>query len=506
MKSRLLVLAAVLVLIAMVGHLRPRTSAAANSQPARDVLTIGTLRLNRCELRQKLSGATTAAYCTRFSVPENWDDARGRHIELNVALVKSTAAVAEADPVVLLDGGPGQAATEDYPAVAPALAGLRRERYILLIDQRGTGGSNALTCASSKTRESAVTSARKDPQRSLAEINTCLQELSGRADPRYYTTTDAVRDLEAVRIALGAPKLNLIGVSYGTRVAQQYVARYPQGVRSVVLDSPVPNTMGLGAEHARNLETALQAQFRVCIQTLSCKQRFKDPYETLQTLRATLRKGAPTVEVRNPVTFASETHTLTEDSLAGIVRMYAYSPETSALLPLTLDEAAKGNYAPILGQEVLMTADLSDRIVGGVQLSVICTEDIDLMQETQADADTMLGNELIANFKSACRAWPHHAAPAEFHRPLQSSLPFLIMSGEFDPVTPPRYGVEIARTLTNVRTLVAAGQGHNVIVRGCMPQLVEDFVTKLATKNLDTSCLDVLRPVPAFINYSGAAP
>jgi pimeloyl-ACP methyl ester carboxylesterase len=439
-------------------------------------------------------------------VPENWEDTGGRHIELNVALVKSTAAVAETDPVVLLDGGPGQAATEDYPAVAPALAGLRRERHILLIDQRGTGGSNALTCSSDKATTSDVTDARADPQRSLTEIRTCLQELSNRADPRYYTTTDAVRDLEAVRVALQAPKLNLIGISYGTRVAQQFAARYPASVRSVVLDSPVPNTIGLGAEHARNLENALQAQFEVCKRTLSCKERFGDPYATLQSLRATLRKSSSTTDVRNPVTFALENHTLTEANLAGIVRMYAYSPETSALLPLTLDEAAKGNYGPILGQEVLMTADLSDRIVGGVQLSVICTEDISLMQENSADADTLLGNELITNFKSACREWPHRAPPPDFHQPLESSLPFFIMSGEFDPVTPPRYGMEIARTLSNARRVVAAGQGHNVIVRGCMPKLVEEFVTNLATQHLDATCLDVLKPLPAFINYSGAAP
>jgi pimeloyl-ACP methyl ester carboxylesterase len=223
-------------------------------------------------------------------------------------------------------------------------------------------------------------------------------------------------------------------------------------------------------------------------------------------LRATLRQKPPTVAVRNPLTFALETHTLTEESLAGIVRMYAYSPETSALLPLTLHEASKGNYAPMLGQEVLMTADLSDRIVGGVQLSVICSEDIDRMRENPVDADTMLGNELIANFKSACQVWPHVTPPADFHQPLKSSLPFLVISGEFDPVTPPRYGAEIAATLSNARVLVAAGQGHNVIVRGCMPKLVDDFIGKLATQSLDASCLDVLKPLPAFINYSGAAP
>src|SRR5690606_35695251 len=108
----------------------------------------GRLHFARCELPQPHSSATTAAYCAPFEVPEDWDAPdRGRRIGLRLALVASDAAAVEADPVVLLAGGPGQSAVESWPLVAAAFAPLLRHRHVLLLDQRGTGGSNALTCA-----------------------------------------------------------------------------------------------------------------------------------------------------------------------------------------------------------------------------------------------------------------------------------------------------------------------------------------------------------------------
>jgi len=81
-----------------------------------------------------------------------------------------------------------------------------------------------------------------------------------------------------------------------------------------------------------------------------------------------------------------------------------------------------------------------------------------------------------------------------------------VLEGEFDPVTPPRYGEEVMKTLGNAKLLVAKGQGHNVIGRGCIPKLVEEFVDKLAPGTLDTKCADVLGPMPAFIDFNGSSP
>lgn len=477
---------------------------------ADDVLQLGQLTLQPCDIGDEHQ-ASLQAYCTEFAVPENHDDASSRRIKLKVAVVKSEAAQPDIDLVTFLDGGPGGAATEDYPAVASAFEPLRKQHHVLLVDQRGTGGSNALDCpqlgaTAQKQNPDQLDELANDKTKLPELLRECLQEISSKADPQFYSTTDAVRDLEALRLALGSPRLNLVGVSYGTRVAQQYATRYPQAVRSMVLDSPVPNSLALGQDHARNLDTALKAQFDVCRARTECAQRFPDSYQQLITLRDKLRAQAVTVQVPDPRTFVVSERRLTASRLAGLVRLYAYSSATSALLPLMLDEATHGNYAPLLGQEQLMTDDVNERITGGMGLSVGCSEDADLLQVRSEDQQTLLGNTLVEFFQTACAIWPHRARPKNFHQPFKSSLPVLILSGEFDPVTPPRYAKEIQASLGNARVLLAPGQGHTVIGARCMPQLVGEFVETLQSDKLDTRCLELLKPAPAFLNYNGAAP
>ena len=138
---------------------------------------------------------------------------------------------------------------------------------MLLLDQRGTGGSHPLDCKQALDDTDAQSANDIDLAKIRAATQSCLDEVAQNADPAQYTTTAAVHDLEALRQALGAPQFNLVGVSYGTRVAQQYLRSHPDGVRSVVLDSPVPNELVLGSEFARNLDAALKAQFAACTHT-----------------------------------------------------------------------------------------------------------------------------------------------------------------------------------------------------------------------------------------------
>jgi pimeloyl-ACP methyl ester carboxylesterase len=470
---------------------------------------VGRLQLSPCEIGGDQGNALAAvsAWCTRFEVPENWRAPAGRHIELKVALVKAAGAPA-ADFVTFLDGGPGGAATRDYPQIAGALAPLRERHHILLIDQRGTGGSNPLDCPQLADGQRSPSQLLRinQPDTLAGVLQQCLAQLTPRAAPQYYTTTAAVRDLEAVRQALGSPPLDVIGISYGTRVAQQYARRYPAAVRSVVLDSPVPNTLALGSEHARNLERVLRALSAHCRADAACAQRFGDPYATLYRLRARLQAHPQVVQLRDPVTYQSLQLTLTADDLAALVRFYAYNPLTAALLPLTLSEADHGNYAPLLGQKRWLADDLGDQITSAVELSVVCAEDADLLAPRPQDAATLLGNGMIERERSACRAWPKGSRPADFHAPLVSALPVLILSGQLDPVTPPAYGQQILRTLTHARQLLAPGQGHGVIGAGCMPRLVRSFVATLDPARLDARCLELLGDTPAFLDFNGAAP
>lgn len=482
---------------------------------------VGTLDLHPCEIGgQSATGVPSqSAYCTRFDVPEDWAAPGGRHIALRVALVRSLALEAERDMVVFLDGGPGGAATEDYAAVASALRPLRKHHDILLVDQRGTGGSNPLSCgdelvldadkpAPPHRRGKGADAGALEPseREQLARIRQCLDTLAARAAPQFYTTTDAVRDLAAVRQALGSPPFDLVGVSYGTRVAQQYAARYPQSVRSIVLDSPVPNRLVLLSEFAVNLEDALQRRLARCAAEPACARRYGDSYHKLHEVLDRLRRNPQPVEMHDPQSFDLERETLSADDLAGLVRFYLYASSTSALLPLVIDEAASGRYAPLLSQAKLMAGDISEKLNGGMSASVLCAEDADLLHEQPQDERTVLGSGMVRSARVACQVWPHRPRPADFHRAFVTSVPVLVLGGEFDPVTPPRYGTEIAAALAHARVLVAPGQGHAVIGIGCMPKLVGDFVEHLDPAGLDAGCLEALGDTPAFLNVNGAAP
>ncbi len=472
---------------------------------------VGHLILSPCTVGTRTGEGlpTVSAYCAAVSVPEDWRAPAGRQIRLRVAIVGAEATRPDADVVTFLDGGPGGAASEDYPAVAPVLEPLRARHHILLVDQRGTGGSNALSCAPPRADDEGGKAGSGLTQEAGALerwMHQCLAELSGHAAPQYYTTSAAVRDLEAVRQALGSPPLDLIAVSYGTRVAQQYAAAYPAAVRSVVLDSPVPNSLALLADHASNLERALRAVFARCVADRACAQRFSDPYLTLQRVRSRLQGQSQTVTVRDPVSFEPSERTLTGDDLAALVRFYAYSPTTAALLPLMLQQAEQGNYTTLLGQKQLLAQDLADQVSGALELSVVCAEDVDLLRVRPEDEHTLLGNSAIRRAQAACALWPRGERPEGFHRPWRSSLPTLLLSGEFDPVTPPEYSHRIAQGLEHARVLIAPGQGHSVMSAGCMPRLIERFIASLQPATLDDECLRRLGGTPAFLNYNGAAP
>lgn len=486
----------------------PAVAPAATEPAPPRVWKLGSLELKPCELGQPHSGLSTAAWCAPFDVPEDREHPQGRHIAMRLAVIRSAAQVPANDMVVFIAGGPGQSATEGYPAIAPALGAVLAHRNVLLLDQRGTGGSHPLSCrddepgkpgGAEETHGFDAAAVRRETQR-------CLDQLSTDADVRFYTTTDAVADLEDARHALGSPKFDMLGVSYGTRVAQQYAMRYPGSLRTLTLDGVVPNSLILGEDFAVNLDDALKAQFARCTSDDACRSRFSDPYQTLYQLRDALRANPHKVSFRDPQNYATVQRVLSDYALATVVRMFAYSPETAALLPLSIDAAAHGDVGPLLGQAKLLTGDLGDTMDGGMQYSVICSEDADLLHSRPQDKELILGDTMIEAFRAACSVWPHGKRPADFHEPLKSPVPALLMSGQFDPVTPPRYGEDVLKGLPAGRHVVLKGQGHNVVARSCMPRLLDQFIDTADAKGLDAGCLDRIAPLPVFVGFNGATP
>ncbi len=479
----------------------PSAAAAIADAPPVKPRTLGRLHFAPCTLSSPLSKDSLEAQCTTFAVPEDRARPDGRKIKLNIAWLPPTSETAALpDPVFFLAGGPGQSAVDTYPGLDPVFEEVRKQRHVVLVDQRGTGKSNLLSCAQPED----VSDASPDAMRRAAAG--CAKVLSARADLRHYTTTDAVADLDAVRKAIGAAQVNLVGVSYGTRVAQQYAMRHPRATRSIVLDSPVPNAVGLGNIFARNLDDALALQFALCTKAATCKGRLGDPRAELDALLAKLRTAPMTVDYRDATTGEQKQDVLRAETVAGLVRMYAYMPAAGALLPKLIHEANAGRPAGLMALAKMLEGEMQDAMALGMQLSVICSEDAPSMVARAEDAGTVLGNLMPDGMAAMCEAWPKGAVPADFNTPLSTKVPALVLAGEFDPVTPPRYGTQIVKTLPNARLFVLRGQGHSVLGAGCMPKLFAQFVEQADAKALDGKCLEQLAYVPPFTSFNGWEP
>ena len=469
---------------------------------AQGVLHYGDIVFEPCALTAP--GQSVEAQCAKIDVPENHDAPQGRRIELALAFIPASG-TAEADPIFMIAGGPGQSAIESYPMVQSAFDDVDRNRHVLLLDARGTGGSHPLHCKAGDEMFSDPASETPEAARRFTEA--CRDALSKTADLRFYTTADHVRDLDLVRDKLGVDRINLVGISYGTRVAQQYAAAHPRHTRAVVLDSVVPNTLVLGQEHARNLESALDAQFARCRADAACAKHLGDPRKQLALVRERLQAGgiAP-VRYRDPVSGEWREEVPRYGHLAGLLRMYAYQPAMSATLPLLLHEAAQQRYESLLAQARMLSGDLGDSIAMGMSLSVTCSEDASEFRSNADDAGTVLGTSLSDFIVAQCAVWPKGERAADFRKPLSGDVPVLAISGEFDPVTPPRYGDEVVKTLPHGRHLVLPGQGHSVLGIGCMPKLFAQFIETAEARALDATCLQRLSAQPPFAGSYGWEP
>ena len=474
--------------------------------PAAEARRLGTLDFQPCTLEGSGGLPSVEAQCATLPVPENRGAAGGRRIDLAIAWVPADVE-AEPDPVFMLAGGPGQGARATFPSVASGFRDVLRQRHVILVDQRGTGDSNPLACRDAEGRN-----AFGDPNDDSLEATrrfaeACLAELSKIADVRHYTTTEAVADLDAVRQALGAERINLYGGSYGTRVAQQYAKTFPQHTRTVLIDSVVPMDLVLGSEHAKNLDATLGLQLARCAADAACAKALPDARATLAQVRAALsRPGLAPVRYRDATSGQWREEVPTMGHLGIALRLYSYAPLTATLLPVALQQAADGDWAPLLAQSRFLMGSFGESIMHGMQLSVICTEDVDEMVVDPADDATVMGSQFVGWLKAQCAVWPRGQRPADFRAPLTGDLPVLAISGEFDPVTPPRYAEAAIAQLPNARHLLLPGQGHTPLNVGCMPKLFAQFIETADAKGLDASCLERLAPLPPGTGLHGWEP
>lgn len=462
------------------------------------------LALEDCRLQSDVAAGGVAAKCGWLSVPENREQPSGKQIRLHVARIPSLRLEPAGDPLFVLSGGPGQAASDFYISIAPALARIRRDRDIVIVDQRGTGRSNRLDCILPDEGDISFT----DPQQLRELTRSCLAKLPG--DPRYYTTSVAVRDLDDVRAALGYEKLDLYGVSYGTRVAQHYMRRYPQRVRVAILDGVVPPQLPLGPDVALDAQAAIDTAFARCDSSAECKRAFPNIAGTFSSLRARVSAQPVPLSIPDPLSAEPTQTQLGAAELSAAVRLLSYSDETLSTLPLLIHEAETGQPQALAAQYLMIKKSLDTQIANGMHFAVVCSEDAPRWHErTVKDSDlakTYIGETFMQAMRTICEQWPRGPVDEEFSKPLNSAIPTLVLSGGNDPVTPARYGEQILPGLKNSKHLVLEGQGHGQIAIGCMPRVIADFIATGNVKSVDDTCLKTIGPAPFLLSRSAPAP
>jgi pimeloyl-ACP methyl ester carboxylesterase len=462
------------------------------------------LSLHECRLEHPLQLASMPARCGVLTVPEDRSQTGGATIDLNVAVVPALNRRATAAPLFLLAGGPGQGAIAMYTSLAAAFARVNRNHDIVLVDQRGTGKSAPLSCEYPDDWQ-----AQDDLTVALRQATlTCLHKYGDRV--RFYTSGAAVADLAAVREALGFPLIDLYAVSYGTRVAQLYMRRFPATVHAAILDGVTFPEQAIGPDTPLDGQRALDLIVARCEKSPECAAAYPVLRQELDSLRRQYGPQKSMISIDDPNSGLPLKIEFNRSMLSAGLRFLSYSAAQASLLPTLIHRAAEGSLAPLAAQAIMTARQVGDQLASGMQNSVICSEDVPFFSAADVDraaiARTYQGTDQLDAFLEICKLWPRGPVDADLHSPLRSEIPTLLLSGEADPVTPPADAERAARGLKNHRNLILSGEGHGQVATGCVPKLMAEFLDSAAPEQLDAACLELHASAPFFVNMTGPAP
>ncbi|CAA9523662.1 MAG: hypothetical protein AVDCRST_MAG79-355 [uncultured Thermoleophilia bacterium] len=430
--------------------------------------------------------------CGRVGVPERHSAPEGRRIHLAVAVLRSPNPTGP--PLVYLNGGPAGESGGLVPALVDRGLTLRRllqARDVVVFDQRGVGRSTPpLSCAV----ETVIA-----PRGPLARALTDCAARLGRwgVDLGAYTTAENAADVAALATALGVATVDLYGSSYGSRLALTVMRDHPATVRSVILDAPVPVEADLAADLGVSFDRALRRVFAACSADRACARAY--PRLEASLVRAYRRLNRRPVRVR-PVD--SETGTrgpeiqVDGDAFMDLVYLVVFAG-AAQILPQVVDDAANGD--DTLLRIVSTLADPSsaeDLSTHGMYLSVMCQEEFAFSSFARATArDARLlepvrraNRQAVRRLFDACAAWPVGRTSEIETQPVRSALPTLILAGQFDPITPPEYAAQIARSLPNGIAVTVRGYGHGTVGLGPCPVAIVAAFLADPTATPDVRC------------------
>lgn len=446
------------------------------------------------------------AECARLQVPQNPAVPAGQTLSLNIMRVPAVNRT-QADPVFIIVGGPGGAAVRSAPQYLSFFRGLQKNRDIVFVDQRGTGESNGLACAWEDTPFSRLND-RQRQQQALGLVKQCIEALD--ADLELYTTPYAVSDLEQVRIRLGYPHINLWGVSYGTRVILEFMRQYPGSVRAAVLDGVAPVSIQLPRFAEQDGSRALGLIFDQCERSTPCRESYGNLREDWLNLLNALSAKPQTVTLSHPRSQEKIPTHVSAVTLSSWVRLALYSRELAPLLPRAIHQATQNDFSVLGGIGLLAMDDIEQHMSQGMQMTVLCAEDqqyapAGFTAEAEAAREKLLWLDKPETFAQLCDYLPKGHIPKTYFSPVKSGVPTLLLSGNYDPITPPRWAERVAQHLSHSRHILVPGGHHGVTMQGCVARLVQQFIEDGSATAINSECIETIQPRPFFIDAAGPA-
>jgi pimeloyl-ACP methyl ester carboxylesterase len=489
-------LAGFLMLVGCRGPAETVTSAEPGATPV----------LEPCEV----PGVEGVVECGRIEVWEDRSTRAGRRIPIHFVVARALGpeAARAPDPIFFFPGGPGAAATGAAPRFAVELGTIRWRRDLVFVDERGTGRSNPLDCSPVWT----------DLQSYLVDsidgelMAGCRPELEARADLRQYTTVASAGDVDAVAEALGYRQINLYGASYGSRLALEVIRRHGERVRSALLVGVAPS-FGMAVETlAADTQWALERLIDDCEADSGCAEAFPTFRRDVDAVLAEVRGGQAqgkgvTAVLEHPETGDEEEVTLPYGSFVSAVRLYLYGVELSAELPRLFRRAAEGDYRPIGRILIDFARFIEPTIYDGMWASVKCTEELPFIDRERARelaVGTMMGEYRLRAESEVCAVWPRGEVPADFHRPVSSELPVLMITGELDPASPPSLAAAAIEHFPNGLFIEPKNVSHFMQRgwEGCLDRIATRFLDAASMAGLDPSCAGEIER-PPFVVPSG---
>lgn len=438
--------------------------------------------------------------CGYVTVPEEHALPHGSTIRLAAVLIHSFSSSPET-PLVMAQGGPGGSTIDVFAELmlGPYSSLFRAQRDILLFDQRGTYYSEpSLLCEESfaltrDTLDDNLASAESMEMYNQALLACHDRLVAEGINLSAYDSVENAADVPMVVKALGYDEYNFYGVSYGTLLAFHLMRDYPEGLRSVVVDAIAPTSTNFIPAVPANGNRALRLMFETCAADPDCSTYYPALEATFLEVLDTLNTTPVIVPITDPNTGETYDMLLNGDMLASLTFSSLYVTPILPNFPKYVYEMAQGNFSwlSIYGGDLLLDATMAE----GMQLSVLCAEDSDFSaDEIVVEGVYPVYEEALQLFSESyldlCPIWDVEALASFVDDPVVSDIPTLVMSGQFDPITPPAWGELVGETLSNAYVYEFPGVGHGSLFGGLCPvSITLDFLSDPGQAP-DASCIE----------------